>query len=770
MAAKLRRITWGLVLVTTVCVVIVTSVFGIQYPGVRRGLVEQMRVATLSENRNLLTCIAYWLRFMQGLERREATGIYGFRVDSRGGTLGDCLVLFHEGLFEASARCQEGLVARRGESKERLFWLAVTYMRLAETDNCLAHEMGQRSEEVGLVTEGNFSSDVLCSLPLRKEHDRPESSWLAIGALEKLLAMGGRDKALHEWLLNFAYMTVGGFPEKVPAEHRLWTPFVERFYGASAQRTRERYAWLRFHELGEELGVALKNTGRGVAVEDFDGDGDLDMMTGGAFEYLVYLQNEGENGFKDVTVESGLAGITQPFLVSAADYDNDGWIDIFLGRPFDAYLLYRNLGNGSFVDVTRASGLEGERQKDEIAASWSAAWGDIDNDGDLDLFVAQWGMALPLVDGLLARRRMDSRLFVNDGGVFSDRTAEFGLAEFLDDEFFVGASFGDFDNDGDADLFLSSPVRGASVLLENRGRRFAVRRTARRAESGFYTAFVDVDHDGWLDIFQGGFSDARTSTEMTVFGRGLETYSSGHSTILLQESPGVFKEHNEFFGGDMPMATMGASFGDVNNDGCWDFYLGTGNPESWFVLPNLFYVGESLAGQCTGRMENVSMLEGLGTIQKGHGVVFFDFDGDGDQDVYSSLGGMWPGDAWPNQLFVNDGREMGGFVRLRLRGRKTNRFGLGARISVRGRREGGGSIVRRVQMDNKTGFGSTPYIAHVGMSDAIAVENVEVFWPASACVQKYDVDLNETSTLDEMDCWHGSGSQSLRVRAIVNGS
>src|SRR5262249_46600911 len=146
--------------------------------------------------------------------------------------------------------------------------------------------------------------------------------------------------------------------------------------------------------------------------------------------------------------------------------------------------------------------------------------------------------------------------------------------------------------------------------------------------------------DGRLDIFWAGFADAKTSTEMAVFGENLDRYQSGHSAILLQTPDGRFEERHDFF--DMPMGTMGSSFGDINNDGCYDFYLGTGDPESWFVLPNLMYIGQTDGTKCTGRLTNISMLHGFGTIQKGHGIVFFDFNNDGKQDIYSSLGGMWP--------------------------------------------------------------------------------------------------------------------------------
>ena len=143
------------------------------------------------------------------------------------------------------------------------------------------------------------------------------------------------------------------------------------------------------------------------------------------------------------------------------------------------------------------------------------------------------------------------------------------------------------------------------------------------------------------------------------------------------------------------------------------------------------------------------MLEGLGTVQKGHGIVFFDFDDDGDQDLYSSLGGMWPGDAWPNQLFVNESRLGRSWVKIRLVGRVANRFGVGARIRVTARDDAGRAIVRHATIDTRTGFGSAPYLAHVGLLNAVAIERIEVRWPASGRVVAYPGEPGRTLVLEE---------------------
>ncbi len=110
---------------------------------------------------------------------------------------------------------------------------------------------------------------------------------------------------------------------------------------------------------------------------------------------------------------------------------------------------------------------------------------------------------------------------------------------------------------------------------------------------------------------------------------------------------------------------------------------------------------------------------------------------------------MWPGDAWTNQLFVNKSKTKNSWIKIRLRGRKTNRFGVGAAIQVTAANAKGDRIVRTYDMDARTGFGSAPYLAHIGLMDATGVQSVQVRWPASGKVMQYAGHLNSLNELDE---------------------
>jgi hypothetical protein len=735
-----------LALVSILCVCVV--LFVASYPGLAKGLVRQARYSTWHENRNLGFLISYWLTFMQKLRLDPVSGNYNFSYRPPDGlsAFEQGRLAYHRGVFTEAVTDIEADIRDTGESEKKLFWLAASYMRLAEAVNCLQSLRGQENH-----AHMDMPAGMACILPVTVFQRKTEGSLAAARTFERLLDRYDPQNRLYQWLLNFSYMTINRFPEGVPAKYRINTPFIDAFYGTGKKRAEAEYADLNFVDEAKELGVDMFSPGRGVAVEDFDGDGYLDIVAGGTYGPIRFYHNDHGRRFVEVTRQVGLENVGQIFAITPADYDNDGWVDLFIGRPFTHYLLFHNNGDGTFTDVTQQSGLLDPKQAAQIAVTWIPSWADVNNDGKLDLFLAQWAFKMPFLSGVMAKPRMDSVLLINENGRFVDRTREYGLGALVKDYYYIGSTFGDYDNDGYPDLFLSSPLRKSSVLLHNvRGKRFEITDLVNRAASGFAAAFLDINHDGRLDIFQAGFGDAKSAVEQSVFGENTGVFQSGHSAILLQTPDGQFEEHEEGF--DMPMSTMGSSFGDLNNDGCYDFYLGTGDPEGWFVLPHLMYMGRTNGTTCTLEMRNVSMLQGFGTVQKGHGIVFADFDDDGRQDIFSALGGMWPGDAWPSQLFMNKSRIQNTWTKIRLRGRRTNRFGLGARIKVVAENAKDQEIVRYYSMDNKTGFGSGPFVAQIGLMDAIRIKRTEVFWPATHCTQPYVVELRKLNVLDEAPC------------------
>jgi hypothetical protein len=730
----------------------------IAYPGLFRGSVNQILHSTAHENRNLWFCLGYWMEFIQKVRLDPNTGNYNFNTTPLDG-LSDyerARIEFHRGEFAKAITLIQSDIRRSGESEDKLFWLGLSHMRQAENENCLPMLRGSESAASATSEHDHTGTAMrMCSLPLVSFHQKAQFAQASAEAFHTLLDRYDSENRLYRWLLNFNYMTMGRFPDGVPPRYRIQTKFIDTFYGKGKERTRAEFPYLSFADESKELGVNTFHPGRGVAVEDFDGDGYLDIVTGGSYGPVRYYKNDHGRGFIDRTIESGLNKVSQVFAIVAADYDNDGLPDLFICRPFDHYVLYRNVGGGTFVDVTKESGLLDAWSPEQLAVTWIPSFADVNNDGRLDLFLAQWAFKMPFTRGVLGKPRMDSTLFIQENGRFVDRTREYGLKPVVRDYYYIGSAFGDYDNDGFPDLFLSSPLRNSSILLHNvGGRRFEESGLIKREASGFAASFLDINHDGRLDIFQAGFGDAKSAVEQVVFGEHTNDYHSGHSAIYLQTPDGKFEAHEELF--DMPMSTMGSSFGDINNDGCYDFYLGKGTPEPWFILPNLMYLGRTRGTQCILETANISMLEGFGNIQKGHGIVFFDFNNDGRQDIYSALGGMWPGDRWTSQLFVNRSETQNTWTKIRLRGRKTNYFGVGATIRVRAVNAQQQSIVRYYHMDQKTGFGGAPFLAHVGLMNATRIEGVDVFWPASGCRVTYPAALERLNILDENACGAGS--------------
>ena len=176
---------------------------------------------------------------------------------------------------------------------------------------------------------------------------------------------------------------------------------------------------------------------------------------------------------------------------------------------------------------------------------------------------------------------------------------------------------------------------------------------------------------------------------------------------------------------------MGANFGDLDNDGYPDFYLGTGYPEYEGLMPNLLF-----HNQGGTRFSDVTANAGLGHLQKGHGVAFADFDHDGDQDIFIELGGAYAGDVFDNALFENPGFG-NGWIAVTLVGVESNRSAIGARIRADIREASGRrSIYRWVNAGGS--FGANPLRQHVGLGTAGSIDVLEIYWPSTDTTQRFE--------------------------------
>ena len=558
------------------------------YPTLVADIYSELRYAKFEEVRYKFEFINYFTEHISAL-KKNIGGVYEIEIplDPEQSLLSSGIDHFHLGNFKRAAQIFQAEIDREGENEERLLWLAVANMRIRES--APANMRDARGSLSFDVDQPQIQESGVLSLPILRD-----SRSLASEALEKLQHY---PEGLYQWLSVLDQLTRGATWNDIPQQYKVNTPYLEVFYGKYFQQMNEKYSQLNFTDRAKELGIAENDSGKGIAIEDFDRDGFLDVVSGGSFSALKYFRNHQGKRFIESTTLVELDDVEQAYSMSVADYDNDNWPDLFVARPFHRYHLFRNRTDGTFEDVTESVGLAKLPADQALYGTWHSAWSDVDNDGDLDLFLSQWGQRAPGAKGIFAKPPMSSTLFLNhrqrDGAIsFRNATAEFGLQEFVEGENFVSASFGDIDGDSFQDLFLSGFSRRKNILFRNiAGERFEPTNLITRTIPGFMSSFIDINHDGKLDLFHASNGQAKTIFNR-IKDRKQEEGDFTH-TLFVQQEDGSFRQQNHFFDRQVPVTVLGATFGDMNNDGCHDFYFGTGNPEPWFLFPNFAYIGRS---------------------------------------------------------------------------------------------------------------------------------------------------------------------------------
>jgi hypothetical protein len=593
--------------------------------------------------------------------------------------------------------------------------LAVAWMRWGENQNCVARHTSQS-----------------CILPIEEggRHVDQTGSRKAIGYLLEVLKATEPESDTNlgaRWLLNLAHMTLGTWPDEVPEPYRI----APSTFASDAE-------FPRFHDIARELGVSGFTTSGGIAIEDYDGDGlfDLFVTTRDTVGQARFFHHLSDGGFEDRTDAAGLTGIFGGLNLTHADYDSDGDVDVLIlrgGWQLGHYgqhpmSLLENQGPaepGCFLDVTFLAGL-GE----VFYPTQTADWADYDLDGDLDLYVG---------NEATANGPFPSQLFRNDGhGKFVDVAAAAGVQNM---RMAKGVSWGDMDGDRDPDVYVSNYLDQNRLYLNRGDGTFvdvAVERGVEKPIDSFPCWFWDFDNDGALDIYVSTYYQSTGEARLgpvVASALGLPVRQDLNK-LYKGDGRGQFREVGQAKGLDLFTVIMGASFGDLDNDGFPDMYLGTGYPFYDGLVPNVMYWNRR--GE---RFADVTTAGGFGHLQKGHGISFADLDEDGDQDVYANLGGAYPGDAFGDVLFENPG-QFGGpgkanhWLKLRLEGRRSNRSGIGARVRAEIREDGKARSVYQT-VGQHGSFGNSPFELHLGLGSATRVERLEVFWPVSGETQVF---------------------------------
>jgi hypothetical protein len=477
----------------------------------------------------------------------------------------------------------------------------------------------------------------------------------------------------------------------------------------------------------------------GIAVFDYDNDGwmDIFLVNGSTLEDLQnkkcnpskLYHNNHDGTFTDVTAKSGLTHCGWGFGVAVGDYDNDGWEDLYI-TYLDGAVLYHNNGDGTFTDVTAKAGVGN-------AGRWgtSAAFGDYDNDGFLDLYVAnyvdldlkhlpEFGQGpfcqyrgIPVSCGPRGLKGGRDRLYHNNGdGTFTDVTEKLNID--TDSYYGLGVLWLDYDLDGCEDLYVandSSPsllYRGdCKGGFTEVGVQAGVAYSADgREQAGMGIDSADYDHDGWPDLAKANFSDDTNNL-----------YHNDHDGEFTDlAGPANFGQVS------LPFLGFGLKFLDFDNDGWKDVFVADGhvNPQVDGHAFGVTYAERPLLFRNlkNGKFEEIGKRAGVALARRyvARGAATADFFNDGGEDLLVSVL-----DASP-LLLRNETTKRSHWLRIKTVGTHSNRDGFGARVEVR---TGGLRQSEEVRANSSFESASDPRL-HFGLGAAAQVDSIVIHWPS----------------------------------------
>jgi enediyne biosynthesis protein E4 len=487
-----------------------------------------------------------------------------------------------------------------------------------------------------------------------------------------------------------------------------------------------------------------ETVGAGCAFLDYDNDGWMDVyfVNSGPSDFFTpptplknaLYRNNGNGTFTDVTDKAGVAGGKFGMGVAAADFDVDGFVDLYITN-YGPNILYRNNGNGTFTDVTDKAGV--------ASSGWStcATWFDFDNDGRLDLFVSSFVFydksQNPLcTDATLQRRYYcvprlfkptPSRLYRNNGnGTFADVSRESGIADSPGKSF--GAVATDVNNDGLMDLFVANDTMPNFLFVNKGGGKFeeiglaagVAYGEAGRPRSGMGVDAADYDADGWQDLFVANIDH--------------EFFSLYHNDkdLVFTDQPGEIAPSTHLLSG------WGLKFFDYDNDGDPDLFLVNGHPDDMIEsrIPRVKHKEPLLLFENTGRgFKDVSAASGpvFGKMFSGRGMAVGDFDNDGDLDVLASNNGE------PPLLLRNQGGNKNNWVGLELVAKKSNSAAVGAVITW----QAGTSKRARLRTGGGSYLSSHDPREILGVGAATKIDSVQIRWPSGVTDKLTNVPVNK---------------------------
>jgi len=523
----------------------------------------------------------------------------------------------------------------------------------------------------------------------------------------------------------------------------------------------------------------------GITTTDVDGDGFYDLYIPDGLEPKLF-RNSRDGSFEDITEASGLGDLGGAQVALFADYDNDGDRDLFVARMFLPDQLFRNRGDGTFEDVSDHADF------DAVCCTAVAAWADYDLDGDLDLYLGRY--LDPRTDspgGFYARNGNPNQLFRNDDGRFVDVTDQAGVGEI---GLCLGVVFGDYDDDGDPDLYVANDF-GRNALYRNRGDGTFEETTVESGTlaygAGMSATFGDYDNDGRLDLYVANIrskymwfteppmirrfvlhsildgvwlQDTPLYLEIMrewpgTFVEAFEQMASGN-TLLRNHGDGTFEDRTWESGTNPPGWYWGSVLADLDNDGWQDIYVANGwiygaqgtelevefltavvaeqdlvksgavfDPQrfgnrSWHGYER----NRQLRNRGDGTFEQIGFAAGTDLVRNSRGVAVADFWNRGVLDIAVAA------HRDRHALLRNDIALKRNWLQVELRGVESNRDAVGARITIE---VGDQQQMRELVLGD--GYASQSSLRqHFGLGEAIEVDRLEVRWPKSGRTQTFE--------------------------------
>ena len=588
--------------------------------------------------------------------------------------------------------------------------VAIAYMRLGERSNCMLNHNGSS-----------------CVFPIKDAgiHVLQTGAKQAINVYEQILKEHPDDLE-SKWLLNIAYMTLGEYPKNVPPQFLV--PGLDTDTG---------YKVKPFTDMAKDVGLNLNGKAGGAIIDDFNSDGYLDIVTSGLNpgDGMHYFQNNKDGTFADLTEQSGLKGITGGLNIQQTDYNNDGNADIFVLRGAWARngfgdqpsSLIKGNGDGTFEDVTMESGLL------YFEPTQAAVWADFNNDGWLDVFVgaettspfASYPSALYINNHDGTFTNIADKAHCNITGFIKGVTA----ADYDHDgnmDIYVSCL------NGPGHLLRNKGKTGGSIGFEDVSEKSGI---AKGPGKTFGTMFVDYNNDGWPDIIANSYNFGQYNKSLAFFAAAEALKQpipdAGNIFLYRNNHDGTFTNVTKEAGLDKVVFSMGCNFGDIDNDGYPDLYFGTGNPDFKSLIPNKMFRNMNGKG-----FADVTISSRTGNLQKGHGVAFADLRNVGVQDIFEEMGGAFSGDSYTSSLYVNPGQNNNNWISLKLVGVKASTAAIGSRIKLTFTENG---VKRSVYKDVNSGasFGSSPLRQEIGIGQAKSIDELEITWAGSHTIQRF---------------------------------